>query len=170
MCASGTHSRAFGWGHLLDLKTGFQYVGDWTHARSVPFSATPPTANELPLRTQKQVQVLVSCYFKAGFALPVFLSLPMLPSPGLDMEVNWPLLTPFPILYLRIYLENERKEFKTALGWEGKEYMSVLDVLFFPLRFLSETHAEKLAQERGFSFSLRLDPKSLCMTFSGLLG
>lgn len=84
MCASSTHSRAFGWGHLLALKTEFQYVGDWTHARSVLFSATPPTAKELPLRSQKQVQVLVSYYFKAGFALPVFLLLPMLPSPGLD--------------------------------------------------------------------------------------
>lgn len=36
-----------------------------------------------------------------------------------------------------------------ALGWEEKEYLSVLDELLFPLRFLNELYEETLAGERG---------------------
>lgn len=93
------------------------------------------------------------------FACVSFVSTLLSPGLGSEVDRSWP--KPFHILYLRVYLENE---FKMALGWEEKEYMSVLDELLFPLRFLNEIHAEKLAQERGISVTLRLDPKSLCMT------
>lgn len=73
----------------------------------------------------------------------------MLLFPGLGSEVDWSFLTPFHSLYLRICLENERNEFKVALGWEEKEYLSVLDELLFPLRLLNELYEETLAWERG---------------------
>lgn len=76
MCTSNIHSRAFGWGHLLVLKTGFQYVGDWTHAHSVLSFATPPTAKNLPLGIQKEVQVFCVLLFLSQFCFgsPPFVS------------------------------------------------------------------------------------------------
>lgn len=97
---------------------------------------------------KKKFKSFVLITFKSVL-LAVFLLFHMLLFPGLGSEVDWSFLTPFHSLYLRICLENERNEFKVALGWEEKEYLSVLDELLFPLRLLNELYEETLAWERG---------------------
>lgn len=170
MCASSTHSRTFGWGHPLALKTRFQYVGDWTQARSVLSSATPPTAKDLPLSTQKQVQVFGVLLFLSRFCVACV-------SFASHAAISWighgGWLT---LAYTFSYpvskdLSREWVEWvQDGIRLEGKGIHVCPRCITLSFEVLDEIHEEKLAQERGISFSLRIDCKFLFFTPSELPG